>query len=404
METATTLSATGLKETAAQKIRDINTILEVNTAYHHGFLGGNLGLLYYYFNAYKVLQSEALLEKAETLLAKVFEDINESGKGLIGASLCNGAAGFAYTVNYLQTEGFIDFDVDTEFAEMDRFLFDAANELLQKDEIDYLHGALGVLFYFTDRDKNSATIKQYVVALTEAVCKKAVLNQNGCWFTNYSIERLKDPETADLGLAHGVCGALMILMKAWPFLDDRQLLEKTITAGIDFVLSNEIPTDAAEEEFSIFPVSVNTVSNKITSINRLAWCYGDLNVVLLLYRAGQLFLDSGYTDKADEVGTKTLGRKSDKSTLCTDTHFCHGTAGLAQLYLCLYNESGHFSYYKAYEYWIEKTIALVDNDITSKVYDGNPVGLLEAWAGVAMVLTEYVNEGEAMKWAKAFLL
>ncbi|GAB2840308.1 glycoside hydrolase family protein [Ferruginibacter profundus] len=404
METETTTSAINLKDTARQKISAINNILQTNTAYHHGFLGGSLGLLYYYFNAHKVLQSPAILEKAEDLLAQVFEDINESGRGLIGASLSNGAAGFAYTVNYLQKEGLIDFDIAAEFSDMDSFLFNTAVEQLKRDEIDYLHGALGVLFYFTSRDKNDAGAKKYVTALTEAVCNKAMVNQNGLWFKNYSIERLKDPDTADLGLAHGLCGMLMILMNAWPFLDDRQLLEKTIIAGIDFVLSNQIPTDPAEEEFSIFPVSVNTGTNKITSINRLAWCYGDLNVVLLLYRAGQLFLNSEYTEKADEVGIKTQERKSGKNTLCADTHFCHGTAGLAQFYLCLYNESGHFSYYRTYEYWIEKTIALVDNEIANNAYAANVVGILEGWAGVAMVLTEYINEGEAMNWGKAFLL
>lgn len=404
METANISTERNLKETARQKIDAINNLLQANTAYHHGFLGGSLGLLYYYFNASKTLQSDSILEKAETLLAQVFEDINETGRGFRGVSLSNGAAGFAYTVNYLQQEGFIDIDIESELSEMDKFLYDTAAELLQKDEIDYLHGALGVLFYFTTRSKNSVIIKNYVTELTAAVCQKALKNTTGLWFKNYSIERLKNPDTADLGLAHGLCGMLLILMGTWPFLDDRQLLKETIISGIDFVLSNQLPTDPAEEDFSIFPVSVNTASNEITSINRLGWCYGDLNVVLLLYRAGQLFLNSAYTKKADEVGFKTLDRKTGKSTLCADTHFCHGTAGLAQFYLCLYNESGHYNYYRAYEYWIDKTTSLIDNEIANNAYAANTVGLLEGWTGVAMVLTEYTNEGEAMKWAKAFLL
>jgi len=90
--------------------------------------------------------------------------------------------------------------------------------------------------------------------------------------------------------------------------------------------------------------------------------------------------------------------------MCIDSHFCHGTAGLAQFYLCLYNESGHFCYYRAYEFWIEKTIRLLDNEITKNAYSANPVGILEGWPGVAMVLTEYINEGEPLKWANAFLL
>jgi lantibiotic biosynthesis protein len=107
----------GPKSEALEKIQAINEVLFTNSAYHHGFLGGTLGLLYYYFNAYKVLQSNMLLQKAEALLEQVFEDVNETGKGIIGASLSNGAAGFAFAVNYLQKEGFIDFEAESELVD-----------------------------------------------------------------------------------------------------------------------------------------------------------------------------------------------------------------------------------------------------------------------------------------------
>jgi lantibiotic biosynthesis protein len=393
-----------LKEKAHQKIEIINNVLNKHAAYHHGFLGGSLGLLYYYFNAYKALHTPDLLQKAEDLLAIVFEDINETGKGLAGVSLSNGAAGFAFTMNYLQQEGLIDFDVDTELVEMDEFLFNSATELLRKEEIDYLHGALGVLFYFTNRIKPPKKIQAYINSLVEQVCSLAISDKNGIWFKNFSIERLKNNETADLGLAHGLCGILLILMKALPFVNDAKLLKKIIRSGISFILSNQLPDVSGEEEFSLFAASVNTSTNNVLSLNRLAWCYGDINETLLLYRAGNLFLDASYTTKADSVGFKTIERNTAEATLCTDSHFCHGTAGLAQFYFALYNESGHYSYYKAYEYWIEKTIALIDTEIETNAYASNPVGLLEGWSGVALVLTEYVNDGVVMNWPKAFLL
>lgn len=392
------------RETALEKIQLINKLLLNNSTYHHGFLGGSMGLVYYYYNAYNVLQTSELLQKAEDILAQVFEDVNETGKGIMGASLCNGAAGLGYTVNYLQQHGFIEFDIDSDFAELDLYLFSAAAELIKRDEIDYLHGALGVLLYFTERKNAPAQIKKYIADLTEAICAKAVYTNNGIWFKNYSIERLKSEEVADLGLAHGMCGMLMILMKAAPYVQNKSALEVIIKSGINFILSNQILSDKQEDEYSVFPASVNTATNSITSINRLAWCYGDLNMALLLYRAGQFFLNPAYTNKADELGFLSIDRNTEKSTMCTDTHFCHGSAGLAQIYLCLYNETGIFKYYKAYELWIEKTIIMVDKEIENNSYGTNITGLLEGWAGVAMVLTEYVSEGEAMKWGDAFLL
>jgi lantibiotic biosynthesis protein len=70
----------------------------------------------------------------------------------------------------------------------------------------------------------------------------------------------------------------------------------------------------------------------------------------------------------------------------------------------LYRESGHSIYYSTYEYWIKDTLNKIDKEIADNADAANPIGLLEGWAGVAMVLTEFIYHGEAIKWDKAFLL
>jgi lantibiotic biosynthesis protein len=390
------------KKLAEEKILLINNILAKNTSVHHGFLGGSLGLLYYYYHAYTVLQNDTILQNAETLLAKVFEDINDTGNGMSGSLFGNGAAGFTYTVNYLQQNGFIDFDVENEFADLEKHLFNAAKDLIAKDDIDYLHGALGMVHYFTTRAEDSPLVKEYLNVLVGEICLKTIVTKDGIWFKNYSLERLKFSNTVDFGLAHGLTGILLILIKAWQFIDNKNKVEETIKEGIQYILANKMPVE--NEEYSYFPITLDNETNELRRINRLAWCYGDINQVLLLYRAGKLFGNSYYTEKADEIGFKTIERKSAESTLSTDAHFCHGSAGLAQFYLCLYNESGQHKYYQTYEYWINKTIDGIDKEIANNAYAVNPTGLLEGWAGVALVLTEYIHEGEAMNWGKAFLL
>ncbi len=390
------------KKLAEEKILLINNILAKNTSVHHGFLGGSLGLLYYYYHAYTVLQNDTILKNAETLLAKVFEDINDTGNGMSGSLFGNGAAGFTYTVNYLQQNGFIDFDVENEFADLEKHLFNTAKDLIAKDDIDYLHGALGMVHYFTTRAEDSPLVKEYLNVLVGEICLKTIVTKDGIWFKNYSLERLKFSNTVDFGLAHGLTGILLILIKAWQFIDNKNKVEETIKEGIQYILANKMPVE--NEEYSYFPITLDNETNELRRINRLAWCYGDINQVLLLYRAGKLFGNSYYTEKADEIGFKTIERKSAESTLSTDAHFCHGSAGLAQFYLCLYNESGQHKYYQTYEYWINQTIDSIDKEIASNAYAANPTGLLEGWAGVALVLTEFIHEGEAMNWGKAFLL
>jgi lantibiotic biosynthesis protein len=392
------------KKLAEEKILLINNILAKNTSVHHGFLGGSLGLLYYYYHSYTVLQNDTILQKAESLLAKVFEDINDTGNGMNGSLFGNGAAGFAYTVNYLQQNGFINFDVENEFADLEKHLFNAAEDLIAKDDIDYLHGALGIVHYFTTRAGESLIVKEYLNILVSEICLKAIVTKDGIWFKNYSLDRLKSDYKVDFGLAHGLTGILLILIKTWQFIDDKAQAEEVITKGIQYILANQMPADEENMEYAVFPTNLDTNTNVLHRINRLAWCYGDINQVLLLYRAGKLFGNSYYTEKADEIGFKTIERKSAESTLSTDAHFCHGSAGLAQFYLCLYNESGQHKYYQTYEYWINQTIDSIDKEIANNAYATNPTGLLEGWAGVALVLTEFIHEGEAMNWGKAFLL
>lgn len=393
------------KKLAQDKILLINKILAKNTSVHHGFLGGSLGLLYYYYHAGKVLQNNQLLTDAENLLVKVFEDINTTAAGMNGPLFGNGAAGFAYTVNYLQQNAYIDFDIDNEFADLEKYLYSSAKDLLAADDIDYLHGAIGIVHYFTTRAGNSNVIKGYLNILTNEICLKAIDHKDGIWFKNYSLERLKENNTVDFGLAHGLSGILLILIKAWPFLNSKEQAEKIIKLGIQFILAHQFSADKDElEEHSLFPCTLNNDSNQLMRISRLAWCYGDINHILLLYRAGKLTGNSYYTDKADEIGFNLIERKSVEATLCKDSHFCHGSAGLAQFYKCLYNESGHHKYYEAYEFWINQTLLFVNEDISSNAYKENSVGLLEGWAGVALVLTEYIHQGPAMNWAKAFLL
>ena len=70
----------------------------------------------------------------------------------------------------------------------------------------------------------------------------------------------------------------------------------------------------------------------------------------------------------------------------------------------MYAESGHFFYYDAYKYWIKQTINNIESEITQSIFADNAISILEGLAGVGMVLTEYINEGDQLNWSKVFLL
>lgn len=389
-----------MKALALEKIDKINTILSDSSCPHNGLLGGSLGLLYYYFHVADILQDPLLQEKAELLLAAVFEDVNGEDARLSGSAYSNGATGLAYAVNNLQKNNLIHFDINSEFSDLDEFLFTAACEQIETGEIDYLHGAMGAFHYFGSREQNE-TISNYLNTLASRFLDKATPSHKGLFFINHSLERLGDNK-ADLGLAHGLSGLLLLIMASWQHIEDKTKAEKTIREGISFILQFENTPDTAKEHYSHFPFTIEG-GRPLSLPNRMAWCYGDLNITLLLYRAGKLLDEEQYTMLADKIGRNTIDRKSVAATESTDSHFCHGSAGLAQFYKCLYRETGNNIYADAYEYWIAETLTIVDKDIAEQAYKVNPVSLLDGWSGVGLVLADYVSD-KKRDWADAFLL
>jgi len=390
-----------MSQIAQEKILKINKILAKSQCVHHGLLGGSLGLLYYYYHAAKVFNDGSLNQKAEALLIEVFDDINNNKGHLIGSLYSSGGAGLGFTIDYLQKYKFIDFDIESEFIDLDKYLFDEAIIQIKKDNIDYLHGAMGVFHYFSSREQ-TPKVSEYLNTISLVICNKAIHANEGIYFCNTGLERLTKNDV-DLGLAHGLCGILLLLINAWPFLSNKPQVETIINLGVQYIIKHELPVNFPQEEFSFFSFELKLATNEISRVNRLAWCYGDLNQVLLLYRAGKLLGNSEYTAIADRIGLQQIHRKSINSTLSTDAHFCHGSAGLAQFYKCLYNETLNYSYYKAYEFWIEETLSLIDKEIENNNYSTNPVSLLEGWPGIALVLLDYIAI-EKTPWAKAFLL
>jgi len=260
---------------------------------------------------------------------------------------------------------------------------------------------VGIFHYFAHREQ-TPVINRYLNELAALIVEKPVDTGYGCWVRNYGSHPNKTNEV-NLSLSHGLSGYLLALMEGWHGLKDREPAEQLIRRGIQFLMKHECPVDFEGQEFSFFPFRFEADSMEIERINRLAWCYGDLNEVLLLYRAGRLLEDDRYIHIANRIGSQTVARRSYAATLSKDAHFCHGSSGIARFYKSLYQETGHPCYDDAYQYWLGETLSLVDQEIAANSYSKNRTGLLEGWPGIGMVLTDHLP-GAGNDWARAFLL
>jgi lantibiotic modifying enzyme len=390
-----------MRQTAQKQLDRVNEALMSGVSRNDSFLSGKLGLSFYYYHLFKVTGNIDYSNKAEELLDAVMENLSSGYPKLVGASFGSGGAGLGYIMNFFNKEQLISFEIDKDFEALDEYLFRMAFLQIEEDFIDYLHGALGVVHYFSQREK-TVVIDDYLDKLVVKICDRAIKKDGGYWFRNHVL-KIEDKENINFGLSHGLSGILLILLNVYERSSHKEVIERVITEGIRFIRKYKMDIDFSNDEYSFFPFIVRQDAVEITAPNRLGWCYGDLNQVLLFYRAGKLFNDNELIDLADVIGAQTLMRKDLRSTLVVDSGFCHGTSGLAQFYRTIYNERGLSVYKEAYEFWMEQTILMLDKDFREKVYAGKELELLDGLVGVGFALLSYLSEDQ-LDWSRSLLL
>jgi len=86
------------------------------------------------------------------LISSLFDRINTNKAIFLGYPLSLGALGFAYTANHLAKRGFIELEIDSDLTELENYIYESALKDFEADRIDYLHGSLGIFFYFLTKE------------------------------------------------------------------------------------------------------------------------------------------------------------------------------------------------------------------------------------------------------------
>lgn len=384
-----------------RRLDEINEIIGAGKSHNDSFLGGQSGLVLYYIQLYAVTENIIYREKALQCLDNIIANLQAEFPALSGSSFSSGGAGFAWVTAFLQRRHYIDWDLSEELSDLDEFLFNEAMAQLEEDALDYLHGSMGILHYFTMR-MDEAKIMLYADTFIEALYAKAVRDDKGLRFRSF-ISKVEDKEEFNFSLSHGLSGMLMILMNAWPYSKNKKQIEEIVAEGVKYLLHYRKDIDYSNGQYNFFPFAINEQTEGVMESNRLAWCYGDLNQVLLLNRAGRLLKQNNYIRLAQLIGLQTLMRNDLVSTLAADSQFCHGTAGLAQVYKILHEATDQTGYKKGQDYWIEQTLLYLEKELPTGKYKGREHDLLEGLTGVGLTLLSYVSE-QPLDWSTSLLL
>lgn len=381
-----------------------------NKMNNFSLLGGNLGeviFLYYYSRVDKEYE-----EKADEALEKLLEKVSIDN-GYFVSTYCNGFAGLGIALHLLEEEGFIEGSADV-LEEVDLLLKYSLGQEIRNKNYDYLHGAVGIGFYFLKHSKyKPVKSKVQLQRILDYLADTAIEDPASKGLKWEDVDRNGENGEVkiryNISLSHGMSSITIFLARllALDILPEkesqiRQMLEKTL----NYILAQQLDPQIYGAYFPSF----SKESDKPIRGSRLAWCYGDLGIAIALWQAGKILQRKDCTQLSLEVLRYAAVYRRDLGTnYVYDAGMCHGTAGITQIFYRMYKETGLPELNEAYEYWKGQTLKMayhVDGLAGYKMYNAkdakwtHETSILEGIAGIGLLLLSSVTSD----WDEILLL
>jgi len=313
-----------------------------------GVLSGSSGLALYhfYYNAYN--PNETSEDVGSEIIASIVGSINE---GYNFHTFCGGIAGAAWTIELLNELEFIEVDTDSLLGVLDDYLNHVANSNDRDNFYDFLHGLIGVGYYFLKRYENTSSEElkaKYEKMLLEMIAKLDSTAQK----SEYGIY--------------------------W-----------------ESILIREEGLKGCNES------------------SRLAWCYGDLGVAVSLWQAAKVMQNEDVKQTAIQLLEHAATRRDIKETRIVDGGLCHGAFGVMHIFDFMYKETSNQVFKDAADYWIDYGLTIdhhKDGSAGYKKWRGGDTptyekenSLLEGIAGIGLAILSYLNP-EKTDWNQCLMI
>lgn len=353
----------------------------------------DLALFFSYLSQAQLAQPA---EKSDTDQAIVFleQAVDHLTHAPIGVGLYGGLAGVGWTLAHVGR--YVWGEPDEEAcATIDELLYEYVGQTPWIGEYDLINGLVGIGVYALERLPNpigSALLARVIDRLDEV----AVRTPSGiAWFT--PPERLPEAQRKrcphgyyNLGVAHGVPGVIALLGRAMVAGVATDKAKRLLDGAIHWLLAQEIPSGPGLSEGG-FPVWVSTETQGGPA--RLAWCYGDVGIAAILLRVARSVGKPDWATAALRIARRAAQRPYTQSGV-RDSCLCHGAAGLAHLFNCLYQATGDSLFGDTARFWLEQMLALRQPEQGIAGYcflrgeqDWDPTpGFLEGAAGIGLAL------------------
>lgn len=402
-----------MKETVYKRIIQIEKDLHKNFESENNIslFTGFGGYPVFYYMLFALTKEKQYLNKFNKCIEKVFEMLNKSEYSL---SYCDGLSGISYMLNFMQQRGVIRINsLGEDLKYIDKILLEYSLENTSSiDDIDFLHGTLGVAHYLNSRLKHNPKISTKTELLFTRI--GGIINED--IIKAQSVKNIQIYEEnlhkTNCGLAHGYVSYLLIFSDYLNNSKQNEYIRNVLSNSVECLLSFESKNDTTA---SVFPgIAINNFTADYST--HLGWCYGDQAVSLGLYKTSKVLNDVSLLKKAKNLAYKTLERDSlDKLLLMfksMDAGFCHGLSSIAYICKKWHDITGDIVFHSRYLKFIEDILNLdykKEGIGGFQKYMGNGafetrVGLLDGSIGIGLVLIDFLIEDKTTMWDDLFLL
>lgn len=397
-----------------QRLQQITKSLEnASSSDTISLFAGESGKALYFAYLYQHTQNEGYLEEAFQILGDVMDTL---GQVQASSTLCDGFTGVGWLIQHLATTGLLDLEGNAILEELDGYIAQAMETYLEDADYDLLHGYIGQGIYFLERLPFSPQAQQPLEKIIQALQATAIRTTQGITWQSLAGKRYQE---YDLGLSHGVPSIIGFLVRVYQQGIMPVEVKSLITESIHWLLAQQ-----KELNYSVFPGSLYEEGvDEPLEDSRLAWCYGDLGIALVVLQAGVVFGNEDWMTAGQDIALKTCNRTMEQSQVnkkdeMIDAGFCHGVAGIAYLFYRLYTLTQEEKLQTEALRWInllldgaiQANLTQTNSGYLTGVYEElvdqrvwkEQTGLLEGIAGIGLVLLSLENPS-ITQWDKILL-
>jgi class I lanthipeptide synthase len=243
---------------------------------------------------------------------------------------------------------------------IDKILLELLSRPSWPFDYDLINGLVGIGVYLLERlpHPTAAQCLQRIFDFLDEMAQR--VPEGITWWTPPKLlpanERKDFPRGLyNLGVAHGVPGVIGFFSSACSAGVANDRSKTLLQQAVNWVLEQRSSRNAG----CVFPYSVGPGVSRIPA--RLAWCYGDAGIAVMLLHAARSMNESTWKREAIDLALHAAECSIEESGV-VDAALCHGAAGLGHIFNRIYNTTLDTRFADAARFWFEHALRLRDTN------------------------------------------